>query len=678
MASRVHEWADMQRNRWSNAWHDTLAKSLLRMRDLLGGTGPLPDRIHAGVPLAIDADPALAEAIFAGRYVFGPDVIDVEDPHTPWATPAPTPAWAEELHGFDWLDHFRLFDENIAGAEARARIDSWMSEKGRWDPIAWRPHVTARRLISWFVHSQMIMTGADPVWRSSFLRNVSRQAAHLARTARWAPEGGARMTAAIGLSMSGICMPHGEARRDRGLHMVSEELDRQILPDGGHLSRNPEALLRVLIDLINLKSAMVQQRVNLPECLQHAFDRIFTMIRFFQHGDGGLAYFNGASPLDPAQVEAVLAYDETGGRPISQANQSGYQRLVRKDTCILIDAGAPPTSAMGAKSHAGCLSFEFSHGPQRVIVNCGAAASHSSDWQSAMRSTAAHSTLAIAETSSCSFYPFNPSADYEDGRVIAGPRDIICDRRETGEGATLFAAHDGYARRFGAQHSREIFLSADGRTIRGADTLGPAKGRSTVSRGRNEPLTARFHLHPDVEVAMDGPYGVRLDLPTGAQWLFEAEGGAVSVTDSTYADQGGRFRRSQQIVIQSTVAKERTEFLWRLSFVDTDLRAGYGTTRKEAATPHVPLNKPGTSRTPISVLKGLGKLNAPALDAEPLVPPEAPECAPLAYAPDNPLQYLNESTDAPPETKPAREDDWPPVRTEDVMTLDPTDEEGAH
>ena len=75
-----------------------------------------------------------------------------------------------------------------------------------------------------------------------------------------------------------------------------KELDRQILPDGGHISRNPEALVELLLDLLPLRQCFVARDRAPPKELTDAIDRIMPMLRFFRIGDGTLARFNGCGP----------------------------------------------------------------------------------------------------------------------------------------------------------------------------------------------------------------------------------------------------------------------------------------------------------------------------------------------------------------------------------------------
>ena len=54
------------------------------------------------------------------------------------------------------------------------------------------------------------------------------------------------------------------------------------------------------------------------------------MLRFFRHGDGNFALFNGMGPTAADLMATILAYDDARGEPVTNAPHSGYQRIVSK------------------------------------------------------------------------------------------------------------------------------------------------------------------------------------------------------------------------------------------------------------------------------------------------------------------------------------------------------------
>ena len=159
----------------------------------------------------------------------------------------------------------------------------------------------------------------------------------------------------------------------------------------------------------------------MPPSLLNAIDRMMLMVRTFRHGDGALALFNGMGVTRPDALATVLAYDDARGPALANAPYSGYQRLERGPAILIMDVGRPPPIKFSQRAHAGTLAFEFSVGPQRVIVNCGAPNTSQTAAREAARATAAHSTLVLADSSSSRFASATRFGRWLGGVLFAGP-----------------------------------------------------------------------------------------------------------------------------------------------------------------------------------------------------------------------------------------------------------------
>src|SRR5262249_28989382 len=243
----------------------------------------------------------------------------------------------------------------------------------------------------------------DHAFYRAFLRSIFRQLRYLRRTAFKARDGYPRLLAAIALALAGLCIAGEPRLLKRATKRLSDELERQILPDGGHIGRNPALLIELLLDLLPLRQAYDARGVATPPALLNAIDRIMPMLRFFRHGDGAFAQFNGCGATAADSLATVLAYDDARGTPVANAPHSGYQRIEAARSILIADTGRPPPYSLSSDAHAGCLSFEFSHNRSRIIVNCGEPSTNRKAWQRVARATASHSTAELNETSSCRF-----------------------------------------------------------------------------------------------------------------------------------------------------------------------------------------------------------------------------------------------------------------------------------
>ena len=484
-------------------------------------------------------------AVLAGDIEFSGEL--VRNPVPVWFPPGAGPAWLAEWHGFGWLAD--LIGVGTAARDpARALIHSWLAENSAWHPIAWRSDVVATRICAWIVHFEEIAgRETDRPLRRAMLASIARQVRHLSRTAAWELAGAARLRALKGLICGLAALGGSEKRMVRALRTLERELVVQILPDGGHRTRNPSVQLRVLRDLIDIRAVLRAAKVEVPVPLQQAIERMAPMLRFFRHGDRRLALFNNSVEEDGVVVDLALTRSETRGHPPMQAPHSGFQRLQAGQSLVLVDTGKPPPRGFDGEAHGGTLSLELSHGRERIIVNCGGYRGAKLAWRRVLRSSAAHSVLVVGDTNAVEI-----SAAGSLGR---GPASVRCERAEEAGHQWIAATHDGYRPRFGVTYSRELYLAADGDDLRGEDKL---TGRSGA------PFALRFHLHPAVQASLiEEAGGALLRLASGAVWRLRASGAEMSLGESIYLGTG-ELRKTQQIVLSGTTGPSGATVRWAL------------------------------------------------------------------------------------------------------------------
>jgi uncharacterized heparinase superfamily protein len=515
----------------------------------------MPDRIRYHPFDALPRRLEDADALLKGSFRFAGETVQITDGSI-FDYSAPSPAWAAGLHAFEWLSPLSAAGGQSARDLAARLISQWLDRHSRYSEPAWSAEVTARRLVQLFAHGRFTIANSDLLWRSRLFVSLARQAASLARIAGEAPPGAPRIEAAVGSLLCCSCLGDEPGRRDSALRLLEHEIALQILSDGGYISRSPEELLLIYRQIVLGMDALATLDAPIPGWLRNAHDRMAPMLRFFRQGDGGLATFNGGGEGDARMIAALLARDEIRGQPFSHAPHSGYQRLAAGRSLAILDCGAPPPGPYSTRAHAGCLAFEFASGARRIVVNCGAERDDSARWRGALRATAAHSTVTVADTSTSAVLAPGRTRDLIGPRLLSRGDTPHTERSETANGSKVEASHGFYLPNFGILHQRMLCLSPHGTKLTGCDRLLPRGNRTPVA----VPFSARFHIHPDIRVTPAQGGDILLKLPGGEGWRFR-HGGRVGIEESIHVSQTGT-RRTEQLVLTGTVKDEPVDVVW--------------------------------------------------------------------------------------------------------------------
>ncbi|MDZ4840600.1 MAG: heparinase II/III family protein [Hyphomicrobium aestuarii] len=482
---------------------------------------------------------------------------------SPFDCQPPSAAWVRELHGFSWLRHIDPVQEPAAGAWARKIVLDWLSPSRPHAAVARLPEVRARRIISWLSSATVLLDADEPAAFDEIMKGIAADVTTLSAQWRLASDGKARLTALTALVFARVVFEDEDEHLETVLAMLIAEIERQVLPDGGHISRNPAALIDVLLDWLPLKSCFDARGLEVPQPLRAAIERAVGMVRFLRLGDGGIARFNGMGVADRSTIATLLAYDAKPVPDLVLAAWSRYARLERSGTIVIADAGVPPPLEVSGEACAGCLSFEASAGTNLLFVNMGAPSPADGDWRAMSRATASHTAACLSEVSSAQLV--------RDARLEAASQAIpltLAGRVQASvqvvdDGVAIEMSHEGYFGRNGLIHRRLIGVDANG-SIAGADHFEP---RHRGSGADEVPFSIHFHLHPSTTIepssqVMTGrSANLVLRLQDGSSWRFEIIGAAASIEESTFLASSSGPQPSLRIVARG-IATGATTVEW--------------------------------------------------------------------------------------------------------------------
>ena len=531
----------------------TTARALAReaaghVRRLLDGRIPLParapERIIVAPPDPVPGEAELATTMYGGTFPLAGVSVETygESPFTIENAPY---AWYEALHGFGWMRHHRASNTELAQLHVRTLLEDWIKLYGEAErDLPWRPLIAATRLRHWISHSPVVLGHGDFAFLDVFLKQLAVHHRFVRRAARDAIDPFTRARLLATLCTVALAFPTRRQEQRRLSTALAQELDAQVLDDGGHISRRAAAALDLAGDLLPLVECYDALGLVTPAPVIRALDRMLPTIALHQHRDRSLARHNGTRGARVERTEAVLALSPSRGLPPAEAPQSGYQRLAMGETVVVVDTGITPPIEHASRAHAATLSFEMSVGEgdtaTPLIVNIGHIGEGRDKLRNALRTVGAHSTLSVDGADD----PWSIPTTGLQARLFAepllgGPTEVDLKRADAQDGSWrgFRASHDAYARQAAgpsAIHVRTFALSDGGAKLAGRDELtAPVEAGDAWSP---PPATVRFHLHPAVTVRADedDPQRFLLKPERGAEWALSVEGATGAIDESIY------------------------------------------------------------------------------------------------------------------------------------------------
>ena len=520
------------------------------------------------------ADIDRGRLVMSGLFTFDGLELELAEDGDLWNRATPSRAFAAQLHRMDWLRDLMAAGE--AGPRtALGHVLAWQAVFGRWNSFAWGPLAITRRVFNLAANLKRLSSAASESETAVLQFSLARQARHLLMLQdgpRWAAE----RCAAAAVAGAALAGKAGDKILARALKRLEPALKAAVLPDGGHASRSPEAGLELLLDLLSLDDALLQLGRPPPPELTRAIDRLTAGLSFFTLSDGRLASFQGGEQSTAERVIAAAACGEADASPEGEdgslapppspsAPFSGYEKLIGRQLVAIIDAAPPARGAWSPTACAQALALEILAGPDRLITNSGW--SVRAEGNQALRLTPAGSTLTLTEASAGA--PIGGlRARVLGSRLEGGASSVDLRRHDAETGAWLELSHDAWVPVFGLVHDRRLYMDCVADELRGEDRVRPHS--ETATGRRIAQFAVRFHLQPGVRasVAMD-QRSILLWGPSHDGWWLRSDASEVTLEPSLHL-QGGRPRRTTQVVLRSLLRTDRTgRIRWKFTAADS-------------------------------------------------------------------------------------------------------------
>lgn len=266
----------------------------------------------------------------------------------------------------------------------------------------------------------------------------------------------------------------------KGKKIILDELNEEILEDGGHFELSPmyhQIILYRLLDCINLIRLNKWRQDNLLNFLEEKVKRMLSWLDGITYTNGNIPMVNDSAfdiaPTSPELFGYAKKLDlKWKTLPLSD---SGYRKFQKHEFELFLDVGNIGPKYQSGHAHADTFSFELYFKDQPIIVDRGISTYENNESRKLQRATKSHNTV---EVDRC-----DQSQMWDAFRVAKRAHIIKLIEKDN----YIEASHDGY-KELGIIHTRKFDVGHHNIIIH--DSLSIKNSLSQL---------AFLHFHPQIE-----------------------------------------------------------------------------------------------------------------------------------------------------------------------------------
>ena len=459
---------------------------------------------------------------------------------------------SEQMHNFFWLN---LIDRKTDHKKIKKIIYIWMLKNSKYKQKIWETSTLSARVISWILNIDIILNNSTFEFKKNILDCIISQTNHLKRNIKFEKDLSKKIEILTAIILTGLVFKEYEENFDYGIKELETLVKVFFDKDGFPLSRNPSELVFFSKYFIFCKQIIKDSQRYVPEFLDDIIEKNLNCIHYIKTPDDKLPLFNGANSVDLEQIKKYL----DGFKPTYNENYlGGLFRLKHKGHFLLADIKEPPQKKFSKTYQSGPLSFEYFLDGIKIITNSGFGNNISRKAKLLSRLTACQSTLTINDTSITKFEK-NEIVSKIFGKSIKNSfKSFDISTKKEGSVIGFSASNNGYGKRFGCTHKREIYLDKEKNYIKGIDHIFKAKDGYPIR------YAFRFHINPDLSVVktMSGNSAL-IQISKNKSLIFTATNESLEIEKSIFLGEK-KIIDSSCITISGNLVNKNKIFSWEI------------------------------------------------------------------------------------------------------------------
>jgi len=457
----------------------------------------------------------------------------------------------EKLNNFFW---FFSLDLKSSKKTVQSLIVNWIDNNNRYNDKSWNFDLTSKRIISWLSNHQLTYEDGDKEYRIKFNHCIQKQANHLLSEIRNSNDFENKMVGCAAIILTGLAYQNNKNYLDNGLNILKKIIKSSINNQGFPNSRNINQLIFYLKYFIVIREWFKESQNTVPEYIDETIYYLGLSYAFIWQNINHDILFNGNYISNNNEFDQYLK--RFGYRFKNETKEvAGYAILKNKKIILAMDIGPSPIISQSNNYQSGALSFEIISSGKKLISNSGYFANKRNKLNKLSKSTALQSTLIIEDYSSCSFKSGEISGYVIDQGLKIINKNVIFEDNYW----KISASHDGYLKKFGSIHNREIEFYPEQTKFVGTDKI------IRNNKDKNVKFDIRFHLDPGSKVMKTQDNKSILIELEDEGWKFSCDKFDISIDNGLYFGNKNSYKENHNIFISGITHETEEIIRWEIT-----------------------------------------------------------------------------------------------------------------
>ena len=457
----------------------------------------------------------------------------------------------EKLNNFFW---FFSLDLKSSKKAVQSLIVNWINNNNKYNNKSWDFDLTSKRVISWLSNHELTYDDDDREFKIKFDSSIQKQTNHLLNEIKNSKVFENKMIGCSAIILTGLAYQNNKIYLDNGLSFLRKIIKTSIDNNGFPKSRNIKQLIYYLKYFILIREWFKESQNTIPEFIDETIYYLGINYASIWQNIKHDILFNGNYISNNDEFDQYLKrFNYTFKNENKET--AGYAILKNKKIILAMDIGPSPIGPQSNDYQSGALSFEIISSGKKLISNSGYFSNKQNKLNKLSKSTALQSTLVIEDYSSCSFKKLKSLGYLVDQGLKIMNKNIVFEDNYW----KISASHDGYLKKFGSIHNREIEFYPEQTKFIGTDKI------VRKNKDQNVKFDIRFHLDPDSKVMKTQDNRSILIELENEGWKFSCDKFNINIDNGLYFGNKNSYKENHNIFISGITHETEQVIKWEIT-----------------------------------------------------------------------------------------------------------------